>query len=81
MYFTKSVFVRNTKIKITKVETTATTTSSRMLKLMENVARFYSHCDLTLGLPVFSRPAAVANPCPTTDFIGLPLETTAEGWP
>ena len=48
---------------------------------MENVSGFYSHCDLALGLPVFSRPAAVANPCPTIDFIGLPLEPTAEGWP
>ena len=83
LLFTKSVFDENTRIKITKskVETTATTTSSRMLKVMEKVARFYSHCDLTLALPVCSRPAAVANPCPTTDFIGLPLEPTAEGWP
>ena len=54
---------------------------TKQLKQMENVSRFYSHCDLALGLPVFSRPAAVANPCPTIDFIGLPLEPTAEGWP
>ena len=47
---------------------------------MENVSGFYSHCDLALGLPVFSRPAVVANPCPTIDFIGLPLEATAEDW-
>ena len=54
---------------------------TKQLKQMENVSRFYSHCDLALGLPVFRRPAAVADPCPTIDFIGLPPEPTAEGWP
>ena len=48
---------------------------------MENVARFYSHCDLALGLPGFRRQAAVANPCPTIDFLGLLVRLTAEGWP
>ena len=80
LYFTRSVPVSNTKIKFSTIPVSGSTFSSTM-KLMENVSRFYSHCDLALGLPVFSRPAAVANPCPTIDFIGLPLEPTAEGWP
>ena len=46
-----------------------------------DVASSYSHCDLALGLPGCRRQAAVANPCPTIDFIGLPLVPTAEGWP
>ena len=52
-----------------------------LCRLDEDVARFYSHCDLALGLPGCRRQAAVANPCPTIDFIGLLPVATAEGWP